>query len=235
MSANAVLPPEPRTELPESGPDASAPAEARPVVDIEHELTKGFAARLIRRKAKQLVGRGGFTRTDRADLEQEMKLRVWKRFPQFDPAKAHWNAFVTTVVERHCASILQRARRRKRVDSITSASLSELVENWDDELVELGDVIGPEDRERMIGRYVDGFEDQSELKLDVAEVMERLPEDLRRLCDLLKIHNVAEAARELGLPRTTVSSMVSRLRQAFVFAGFDDFPRNSSSPGAETR
>lgn len=216
-----------------------APAEAATTadhdVDIDHELTKGFAAKLIRRKAKQLAARAGFTKADRQDLEQEMKLRVWQRLPQFDPAKAHWNAFVTTVVERHAATILQRARRTKRFEDNPHVSLSELVEDCDNVLVELAETIGPQHKELLTGRYVDTAENLSDLKLEVEEVIAALPDDLRRLCELLKFHNVKDAAREMGIPRTTASSMVARLRAIFIEAGFEDFLPDSSSRREETR
>jgi len=212
---------------------AAAPADRH--VDIDHELTKGFTARLISVKAKQLLGRAGFTKADRKDLEQEMKLHVWMRFPKFDPAKAHWNAFVTTVVERHVATILQRARRIKRLEGAMPVSLSELVEDCDNELIELGETVGPEHKEFLTGRYVETAENLSDIRLEVAEVIAGLPDDLRRLCELLKFHNVKEAAREMGIPRTTASSMVARLRAIFVEAGFEDFLPDSSSRGGETR
>jgi RNA polymerase sigma factor (sigma-70 family) len=216
-----------------------APAEAATTadhdVDIDHELTKGFAAKLIRRKAKQLAARAGFTKADRQDLEQEMKLRVWQRLPQFDPSKAHWNAFVTTIVERHAATILQRARRTKRFEDNPHVSLSELVEDCDNVLVELAETIGPQHKELLTGRYVDTAENLSDLKLEVEEVVAALPDDLRRLCELLKFHNVKDAAREMGIPRTTASSMVARLRAIFIEAGFEDFLPDSSSRREETR
>lgn len=216
-----------------------APAEAATTadhdVDIDHELTKGFAAKLIRRKAKQLAARAGFTKADRQDLEQEMKLRVWQRLPQFDPSKAHWNAFVTTVVERHAATILQRARRTKRFEDNPHVSLSELVEDCDNVLAELAETIGPQHKELLTGRYVDTAENLSDLKLEVEEVVAALPDDLRQLCELLKFHNVKDAAREMGIPRTTASSMVARLRAIFIEAGFEDFLPDSSSRREETR
>ena len=76
-----------------------APATTADTVDIDHELTRGFAAQLIRRKAKQIARRFAFKSLDRQELEQEMRLRLWTRFWKFDPEKAHWNAFATTVIE----------------------------------------------------------------------------------------------------------------------------------------
>ncbi|MEW4530624.1 sigma-70 family RNA polymerase sigma factor [Maioricimonas sp. JC845] len=204
-------------------------------IDIDHELTDGFAARLIRRKAKQLAARAGFTKADRPDLEQEMTLRVWQRLDQFDPSKAHWNAFMTTIVERHAATLLQRARRTKRFEETPHVSLSELVEDSESGLIELTHTIVPQDKESLTGRYVDTAENQTTLRLEVDEVIESLPDDLRELCELLKFHGVSDAARAMEIPRPTVSSMVTRLRALFAEAGFEDFFPNSSSDDAETR
>jgi RNA polymerase sigma-70 factor (ECF subfamily) len=205
------------------------------VIDLNHELTKGFAAKLIRRKAHQLVGRAAFSRSDRVDLEQEMKMRIWQRFSQFDPQKSHWNAFVTTIVERHVASILQKARRKKRFDGDMFTSLNERVEDCDGDLVELGTTLGQEPKEALTGRYVDTQDHLTELELDVAKLIGPLPEDLKKLCELLKLHNIKDAAREMGIPRTTAYSLISKLRQIFFDAGFGDFFPNSSSRAAETR
>ena len=41
-------------------------------IDIEHELSEGFAAQLIRRKARQLIGIAGFTPSDRNDNRRTM-------------------------------------------------------------------------------------------------------------------------------------------------------------------
>ncbi|MFQ5734292.1 MAG: sigma factor [Planctomycetaceae bacterium] len=204
-------------------------------IDIDHELTKGFASRAIALKAKQLIGRAGFTKADREDLQQEMKLRIWQRLAQFDPTKAHWNAFVVTVVERHAATILQRARRQKRLGGDTPVSLSELVEDCDNEIVELADTIGPQHRENTTGRWVDGFENQVDLKITVDELLATLPKDLRRLCTLLKSYNVQDSAARMGVHRTTAFRMLCEIRSIFLAAGFEDFLPNCATRDDETR
>lgn len=204
-------------------------------VDIDHELTEGFAAKLIRIKAKQVCRRVGFRTFDRQELEQELRLRLWKQFDKFDPEKAHWNVFATTVIERHVATILERERRIKRRKGARLLSLTDLVEDFDGELTELANTIGPEDREGLTGRYVDTAENQTDLKVDVADVVCDLPDDLRELCELLKTYNIQEAAERLGLPRTTVSARVKRLREIFSRAGIGDSFEKASSPSLETR
>jgi len=204
-------------------------------IDIDRELKKGFAVRFIRHKVKQLIHRAGFTETDRYDLEQEMKLRVWLRFPKFDPAKATWQAFVTTIVERHVATILQKARRLKRREGEPPVSLSELEEDFDNELVELSETIGPQHRENVTGRWVDGFENQVDLNISVEELLARMPARLRRLCELLKTYNVEECARRLRVHRCTVFKMLGQVRQTFIYAGFENFLPYGAARDGETR
>jgi len=204
-------------------------------IDIDRELTTGFASRVIAVKAKQLIFRAGFTRSDRKDLEQEMKLRIWQRLSSFDPDKSHWNAFVVTVVERHAASILQRALRHKRFNGEPPVSLSELSEDVDGELVELADLVGPEHLENTTGRWVDGFENQVDLKISVEELLPTLPKKLRRLCELLKTYNVQEAAARMGVHRTTAFRLLREVREIFSAAGFEDFLPTDTTRFDETR
>jgi len=57
-----------------------------------------YAVQLIKYKARQLVGRVGFTESDREDLEQEMVLDLLRRLPKFDPKRAGRNTFIARIV-----------------------------------------------------------------------------------------------------------------------------------------
>ena len=61
--------------------------------DNRYEGIDEYAVRIIKHKARQLVGRAGFTESDREDLEQEMMLDLLRRLPKFDPKRA--GQFVT--------------------------------------------------------------------------------------------------------------------------------------------
>jgi RNA polymerase sigma-70 factor (ECF subfamily) len=61
------------------------------------------------------------------------------------------------------------------------------------------------------------------LRMDVARVLDTLPEDLRDLCERLRESNMAEIARETGIARTTLYDKLTRIREAFRQAGLDDF------------
>jgi len=51
-----------------------------------------YAVKLIKHKARQLVGRAGFVDADRHDLEQDMVIDLLRRLPRFDPTLASASA-----------------------------------------------------------------------------------------------------------------------------------------------
>lgn len=159
-----------------------------------------FAQGIIRRKVRLLVSRAGFTKQDRRDLEQELVLRLLQSLDLFDPEKAHPNVFITTVVERAVAMIL-RDRRAKKRDSGVVRSLQQ-GQTQDDKSPEPADP-RPSDEEAY------------DLAIDLAEVLDRLPDDLRALAERLKSQSISQAARDLGVPRTTLQRQIQRLRQCF--------------------
>jgi RNA polymerase sigma-70 factor (ECF subfamily) len=154
-----------------------------------------FTRSIIRRKIKQLVGRAGFTRQDREDLEQELMLRLLQSLHRFDPDQGHQNVFVTTVIERAFAMIVRERLAKKRDGGV--------VRSLDDEPVDSL----PSDQEAF------------DLASDLADILARLPDDLRALAERLKSQSVSQAARDLGVPRTTLQRQVQRLRQIFEDAG----------------
>ena len=86
-----------------------------------------FEFGIIKRKAKQLVGRAGFKQQDIEDLEQDLMLRLIQGLQSFNPEIAHQKSFVTAIVERAVATILRDANAGKR-DHGDQQSLEVLVE-----------------------------------------------------------------------------------------------------------
>jgi len=163
-----------------------------------------FAQGIIRRKVRLLVSRAGFTKQDRQDLEQELVLRLLQSLELFDPEQAHPNVFITTVIERAVAMIL-RERRAKKRDGGVVCSLDQ------------GQTKEGKSPEPIDPRPSD--QDAFDLASDLVEVLARLPDDLRALAERLKSQSLSQAARDLGVPRTTLQRQVQRLRQCFEDAG----------------
>ena len=181
-----------------------------------------YAAALIRNKARQLVGKGGFTHDDRSDIEQELMLDLLQRMKYFNPAKAKKSTFMSRVVEHRISTILEfrfAACRdwRKCTDSLNSPvgcgdeEFSEKIENVTSRDEFGWDASSPNHDEHL------GFD------MDLRRALLSLPEDLRTLCLRLKGQSVAEIAREMGIPRTTLYSKIHQIKAAFQEARLQDY------------
>lgn len=126
---------------------ASSKHRSSDSVSPENPITK-FAAQLIRRKARELVARSGFSPSDRDDIEQELRLILLRRLDKFDPSVAHYNAFVTTVIERYSATILEHRCAESRFHRRYGGSLNQLVDDGDGNKIEMGAKL-PEDQQCM--------------------------------------------------------------------------------------
>ena len=185
------------------------------------ETVDDYAVRIIKHKARQLVGRYGLTFFDREDLEQELMIDLLQRMRYFNPAKAKKTTFIARIVERHIATILEARHAQCRDWRLCRVSLntpheSDKGDTW--ELIDRVDSEGalrtcqPDTRESEINN----------LRMDLARVLDTLPEDLRDLCERLRESNMAEIARETGVSRTTLYDKLTRIREAFREVGLDD-------------
>lgn len=176
-----------------------------PPVDLSHELTAGFAARLICYKVGRLVARGSIRCSDREDLEQDLKLHLLRRFDQFDPALGHWNTFVLVVVERYILTYLVARRRRKQCTCRGTSFLQET---------------DPDDASNTVGKSNTECKQcnptsKLDLVLDVHQIVNHLSESEKHLCKRLMHDRPAEVARQIQIPRTTLHGHISMLRKRF--------------------
>jgi RNA polymerase sigma-70 factor (ECF subfamily) len=189
--------------------------------DLDKKLDR-FTRGIIRRKINQIIGHAGLTRQDGDDLQQDLFLRVLQSLPSFDSNQGHRNKFITAVVERHVANILRNKRAEKR-DHRRISSLNIMVSIGEDEATELAETIGQRELDAQRGRHPRSDEELAQLAQDMAEMIAKLPEELRDLAQQLKTHSVAEIARNMGVPRTTLHESVRRLRQRFENTGLKDY------------
>jgi RNA polymerase sigma-70 factor (ECF subfamily) len=61
------------------------------------------------------------------------------------------------------------------------------------------------------------------MRMDIERVLNALPDDLRDLCERLRESNMAEIAREMGIPRTTLYDKLTKIRETFRKARLDDY------------
>lgn len=193
-------------------------------IDIGEELTNGFAARYVRRKAKQLVGKAGLTVSDQEDIQQDLTVKILEAAPKFDPSVSHWNAFVATIVERYAANLLRDPRAQKRCPR-RHCSLNTIVDYDETGLpITLGDTLVEHVHDqRHCTESIDDIEAFERLE-DIATVLAQLPDDLRDICERLQHDSISQVARDLDIPRTTLWRRIQQIRQHFEDAGFEVFP-----------
>jgi RNA polymerase sigma-70 factor (ECF subfamily) len=174
-----------------------------------------FAADLIRRKAWELASRPGFCPTDRDDIEQELRLILLRRLEKFDPAVAHYNAFVTMVIERHAATILEHRAAKSRSHRRCGGSLSRSVNDGEGNQVEFGATLAEEVHSRRTGVRFRSLEERRELQNDVDALIASLPRELADICRRLKQDTISGVARDLGMSRSKLTEWIQRVRQRF--------------------
>lgn len=181
-----------------------------------------FEYGIVKRKVKQIIGRAGYTRQDKEDLEQELLTRLLQGLKSFDPDVAHRKSFVTAIVERSVASIIRDAEAQKR-DHRRIGSLQLLVEVTEEGPTELAETISDREYNGRRCRDPRSDEDLAQLVTDLADVIDSLPDELRDLAERMKTQSISAIAREIGVPRTTLNDTVRRLRQRFEAAGLRDY------------
>jgi RNA polymerase sigma-70 factor (ECF subfamily) len=176
---------------------------------------------LIRIKARQLVGRYGYTKSDREDIEQELTLDLHVRLGGFDAAKGRPATFIRMVVDRRVASMVRERKAQSRDYRRTVQSLDEL----------------REDDEGTNGQFTEpAFDDrrQRDLEIDVSDALTSLAEELRSVAEDLREKRVSEIARECGCGRETIRRAVKRIGQHFEQRGLRECMPGHQS-GGESR
>ena len=180
-----------------------------------------FEYGIVRKKAQQIIGRAGFKAQDQKDLEQELLARLLKRLKSYDPERGHPKTFATVVVERDVANILREARAGKR-DPRRVRSLDTTMIGTGERTDVARDVSDTES-DRRCGRHSRNAADLAQLGIDLTEVIAKLPPCLREVCQRLQFKSIAQIARDLGIPRTTLNDIVRRIRSRFEQAGLRNY------------
>jgi len=174
-----------------------------------------YAAQLIRRKARQLAARCGFSPSDQDDIEQELRLILLRRLGKFDPSVAHYNAFVATIIERHTATLLQHRCAAVRSHRRLGGSLNQLVDDGDGHKIEVGATLAEDQPAVRTGDRFRSGEELHGLASDVAELIADLPPEIADICERLKRDSVSVVARDLGIPRSTLRDLLKSVRSRF--------------------
>ena len=186
-------------------------------IENNYKGIEEYAVYLIKYKAKQLVGRAGFTKSDRHDLEQELMLDLLRRLPKFNPDRAKRNSFIAKVVEHKVATIIESQKAGIRDYRLCCCSLNDRFEDGEGGSIELEEYL------HRTGKLSSPENEPPSLTIDVQKAIKQLPPELRKLSKRLETKSVSEISRDTGIPRGTIYDSIKKMRTIFEAAGLKDY------------
>lgn len=168
--------------------------------------------RVVDIKAIKVTQMKGFLPEDYEDIRQELLLELVRKFPSFDPTQAQEATFAERVLSNHVTHLLQH--RHSKQETFERGMVPYPEDAGEDTAGSRG-----HDRPRIDeGKHAD----EVLLRLSVAEVLSRLPRDLRAVAELLKEHSKTETARRLGISDFILNKKIEKLRRIFRAAGLEE-------------
>jgi RNA polymerase sigma-70 factor (ECF subfamily) len=154
-----------------------------------------FVASHINRKASGIARSRGFSRSDKDDLEQELRLQVWLRQQEHDRSRTSFNTYARKVVENRAISLVRAKRAAKRGAGARHHSLSASGAEYED-------------------TAIPGSAD-SDLRLDIQTALAKAPTELQELAAALSEHSIHRAGKKLGRSRRIIQSQLVCLKRIF--------------------
>jgi RNA polymerase sigma-70 factor (ECF subfamily) len=186
-----------------------------------------FTRRLAKRKAKQLVGKYGFSDSDRDDIEQDIYVHVLQRWSSYDPAEGHHHKFVTAVVERFMANFVRDRCAIKRRDDAVGSLQSPVAETGNG--ITVDQAVSNNALDGRLGRRRRTSDELAGLRIDIDALIRDLPPQWREVLELRKSLTVTEISERLNIPRTTINAWIRKVRERFADVGLNDYFDLSSS------
>jgi len=190
---------------------------------MDFDGTLKYAMKRTHFKARQMIGRNGFTESDFQDLRQELLADILARLPKFDAKRAGAKTFVSRLIDNRIANIIEHRRVACRDPRRVECSLDDWVHDEDGKWTRRVETVTEDEALASAGRLGRSRQEQVELALDTTTVVEGLPDDLRDLCVRLKTQTVLEISRETGVPRARLYERIAAVRARFREAGMDRY------------
>ncbi|HAI13378.1 MAG TPA: hypothetical protein DCM28_16845 [Phycisphaerales bacterium] len=182
-----------------------------------------FAFKLVNCKARQIVGKTGYTLDDVDDIQQDLVLDLLEHLPQYNPDLASYKTYVTRVVDRKVSNLLRHRQMEKRNYRRETGSIYDQMYSGGKQAMQLIEAMTEKEHDRRLGISRMPQDERSHLQIDVHMLLEDLPPDLRRAAELLKTMSVNQAADEFGIPRSTFYlNYLEPLRDIFQSEAMDD-------------
>lgn len=175
-------------------------------------------SRNIRIRAARLARSGTVPGLDAEDIEQELRLDLIRRAQNFDPAKSSFDTFADRIVANRVATLASAtaAMRAERAMLCIDAPVGD-----DDGGLTLSDVLP----EAAALDPVDEFSlaHSPGLRGDVGRLLAALCPATRQVAMAVSQLSISEAARALGVHRSTIYERLGRIRVIATEMGLDGY------------
>ena len=202
-----------------------------PTATSQHVLDTRLVRALVSRKAKSLIGKYGLTRSDRQDIEQELRLDLIERLPKFDPSKSKQTTFIARLLDRKAVDIIRHQMADCRNPFRVECSLDEDVDDGDGTKVPRVETIASETKWNRLGAAPRPQNEQVCMAEDVAAVVASLPDDLQDICTQLQDSSQREICRNTGLSRGALRGCLKVIRERFAASGLDGYLQTVGTTG----
>lgn len=199
-----------------------------------HHLTDNTSrvSRNISIRAARLARSGAVPGMDAEDIEQELRLHLIRRAPNYDPARASFETFADRVVANRISSLAaatEASRTERAMQSLDAPAGDDAADGG----LTLADVLS----ERSAMYPSDDFvrTHGPGLRGDIGKLLAALCPASRRVAIAVSQVSVAEAARALGLHRSSVYDRLASIRETAINLGLGEYFEASPTVPAARR
>jgi len=177
-----------------------------PICDARSRVSRNITIR-----AERLARSGVLPGMDAEDIKQDLRLHLYRRDDNFDPARGHYDTFADRVLANRIASLAAPTERMRAERAWVGFDLPS-GERGDDEILPLSETLpesaaphsaAPRSPDEAFG-----------LVRDVRRFLAGLSPACRALALALIDMSPTEAARVLGIHRSTVYARLATIRKA---------------------
>jgi RNA polymerase sigma factor (sigma-70 family) len=161
-----------------------------------------FTDSLIQYTARKYCRRAFLSLNDYDDLVQHLAIHLWTKIRFFNPQRGTWRDFAVTVAKNEAIKFVRRQWSASR-DIRRNRSVDQCLLPANDSTFE-----------------------QTNLAIDLAEKIAKLPPHLQELLRLRKSHSLGAVARLLGVPRQTLNGWVRQINRRFEKTGLKKYLEN---------
>ena len=147
---------------------------------------------------------------DKEDLRQRMYLELWRAWRRFNPEASCRETFATRVLDCLFKYLLRGNLNRQQRECDSPLAFDDVTDGF----------------EPVVNEVRGGARDEQalrELRLDIEAVIDGMPERLQRVCRTLMVYSGREAARRLGIGKSSLYRARASIRKRFEAAGIRGF------------